>query len=407
MESDEDPATRCAEEQGAAREAVKRAKEQLDERERAETALRQAKQREAERAEAVRALEKDLADSPEPAAVNEKLKEIERAELRVKREEENERKARRDTELAEDELNGLERKLHEAWGTYRATQERLAGLKLSPAPPPRDEDLVGSWMSLRTWAAERSAVLGQEHEATNRELEALKQRASGVRRELWVRCGEQELELAEGDDPVSRCAEELGVARQALSQRREDVNERKRLIAEAKLSSRRASVATDLHRHLSATGFGRWIQHQVLSWLTAGATRRLKELSGGQYSLDMDKKNEFLVIDHRNADEPRSAKTLSGGETFLASLALALSLAEHVARHATGPTPGLEALFLDEGFGALDPETLDTVAASIEQLGSERMVGLVTHVPELAARIPVQYRVTKVGNASSVERVEA
>ena len=66
----------------------------------------------------------------------------------------------------------------------------------------------------------------------------------------------------------------------------------------------------------------------------------------------------------------------------------------------------LEALFLDEGFGTLDSETLDVVASTIEQLGTERMVGIVTHVSELADRIPVQYRVRKVGNSSSVERVE-
>ena len=148
------------------------------------------------------------------------------------------------------------------------------------------------------------------------------------------------------------------------------------------------------------------MQNQILRWLVEGATARLHELSSGQYSLDLSERNEFLVIDHRNADEPRLAKTLSGGETFLASLALALSLAEQVANLAARGSAKLEALFLDEGFGTLDAETLDVVAATIEQLGTERMVGLVTHVPELAGRIPVQYRVTKVGNASSVERVE-
>lgn len=214
------------------------------------------------------------------------------------------------------------------------------------------------------------------------------------------------LEPSDHDDPGTVCAEALGEARTRRSHLEAQAEQRKELTARLDDVRRQSAVAGTLGTHLSATGFGRWIQNRILRWLVAGATERLKELSSGQYSLDMDDRNEFLVIDHRNADEPRPAKTLSGGETFLASLALALSLAEQVAGLAAHGSPRLEALFLDEGFGALDPETLDVVAASIDQLGAERMVGLVTHVPELARRIPVQYRVKKVGNASSVERVE-
>ena len=95
-----------------------------------------------------------------------------------------------------------------------------------------------------------------------------------------------------------------------------------------------------------------------------------------------------MVIDHRNADQARQAKTLSG-ETFLVSLSLALSLADQLASFATGKTVTLDALFLDEGFGTLDADTLDVVASAIEDLGSRgRMVGLISHVPELADRVP-------------------
>src|SRR5690606_3079464 len=103
-----------------------------------------------------------------------------------------------------------------------------------------------------------------------------------------------------------------------------------------------------------------------------------------------------------------SAKTLSGGETFLASLSLALALAEQVGQLAARGSTKREALFLDEGFGTLDSDTLDAVAAAIQELGSTgRMVGIVTHVRELAEAIPVQYRVKKIGNVSSVERAAA
>jgi exonuclease SbcC len=109
-----------------------------------------------------------------------------------------------------------------------------------------------------------------------------------------------------------------------------------------------------------------------------------------------------------NADETRSVRSLSGGETFQASLALALALADRIADLAAEGAATLESIFLDEGFGTLDPETLDVVAGTIESLGGgERVVGIVTHVPELAERMPVRFRVRKTGRTSTVTREEA
>ena len=112
------------------------------------------------------------------------------------------------------------------------------------------------------------------------------------------------------------------------------------------------------------------------------------------------------MVDHGNGDELRPVRTLSGGETFQASLALALALADELSGMASGGATKLDAIFLDEGFGTLDPESLDTVAATIESLGTGgRMVGIVTHVRELAARVPVRYEVRKGPTTSTVERV--
>jgi exonuclease SbcC len=67
----------------------------------------------------------------------------------------------------------------------------------------------------------------------------------------------------------------------------------------------------------------------------------------------------------------------------------------------------LESIFLDEGFGSLDPDTLDVVASAIEELGATgRVVGVVSHVTELAERLPVRYELTRAGNASTIERVD-
>ena len=131
----------------------------------------------------------------------------------------------------------------------------------------------------------------------------------------------------------------------------------------------------------------------ALEELVDAATVRLRELSSGQFSLELVER-EFMVRDHANADELRSARTLSGGETFLASLSLALALADATSELSPEGAPTIESIFLDEGFGSLDPGTLDVVAAAIEELGSTgRMVAVVTHIRELADRMPVRLEV--------------
>ena len=165
-------------------------------------------------------------------------------------------------------------------------------------------------------------------------------------------------------------------------------------------------VADDLAKLLGANAFQQWLLEEALDELVAGASVRLFALSSGQFSLERDGK-QFAVRDHRNADDLRPVKTLSGGETFLASLALALALADNVAALSATGAPRLESMFLDEGFGSLDPETLDVVATAIEELGaSGRMIGVVTHIRDLADRLPVRFEVTKLPDTSVVERVD-
>jgi exonuclease SbcC len=180
------------------------------------------------------------------------------------------------------------------------------------------------------------------------------------------------------------------------------------LRAELAIVEEVAVVARTLALHLKADRFEKWLLDEALQELVDGATGTLYGLSGGAYSLCLDDRREFAVVDHRNADERRPVRTLSGGETFLASLALALALADRVAALATGGGARLESLFLDEGFGTLDPETLDTVAAAIEQLqAGGRMVGIITHVRDLAERVPVRFEVSRGPGGSTVERVLA
>jgi exonuclease SbcC len=144
---------------------------------------------------------------------------------------------------------------------------------------------------------------------------------------------------------------------------------------------------------LKSDYFQAFLLDEAFRDLLAGASHRLYKLSG-RYTLEYGPDRDFLVVDHDNAMERRSADTLSGGETFLASLALALELSEQVQREATAVL--LESLFIDEGFGTLDGETLSSVAGAIEslQIGG-RMVGIITHIEDLASRLPARVLVDK------------
>ena len=319
---------------------------------------------------------------------------IEQAEARLERE----RKALR---AAEEEVGGFDAREKNAWARFDAARDRLSDLE---PPAPDRGSLLGAWEALERWAAAtlpevRASV--ERHDETVRRLDeertASRERLAG----LFSECG-----VALRGDPQRAADTALEGARRDLAEVRRQRKDRRRLQSESKAAREAAAVAGALHTHLRADRFERWLLTAAFHGLTADASRILVELSGGQYSFRHNEKFEFDIVDHGNADETRSSKTLSGGETFLASLALALALSDQISELAAAGAARLESIFLDEGFGSLDADTLDTVAATIEELGAKgRTVGLVTHVRDLAERIPVQFRVSKTSATASVERI--
>ncbi|HET6447505.1 MAG TPA: SbcC/MukB-like Walker B domain-containing protein, partial [Conexibacter sp.] len=170
-----------------------------------------------------------------------------------------------------------------------------------------------------------------------------------------------------------------------------------------------SSGANRLHMRLSA-----YVLAARLEDVAAAATTRLERMSNGRYQLiHTDERArgerraglELRVVDGWTG-QARPPATLSGGETFLASLALALGLADVVAAEAGGSR--LETLFVDEGFGSLDERTLDEVLDVLDQLREGgRTVGIVSHVAELRQRIPARLRVIKGRDGSRVEHEQA
>ena len=132
------------------------------------------------------------------------------------------------------------------------------------------------------------------------------------------------------------------------------------------------------------------------------ANAQLRYLTSERYQLKVESIGDLTVVDRWNANEKRPVETLSGGESFLTSLALALALSELSRGRAQ-----LNSLFLDEGFGTLDTETLDIAIAALEGLRMQgRNIFLISHIQELTRRLPVKIQVNKKGNGSSSVKIQ-
>jgi exonuclease SbcC len=177
------------------------------------------------------------------------------------------------------------------------------------------------------------------------------------------------------------------------------------LVEEVAEHRRREERFDALAKELRADRIIAFLQLEALQLLASAGSERLSTLSSGRYLLEYVG-DEFFVVDTWNGEERRSARTLSGGETFLASLALALALSEQVGALSATEKARLDSLFLDEGFGTLDPDTLEVVVEAIEQLGGDgRIVGVITHVPELAIRLPARIQIEKSPRGSRLQVV--
>lgn len=143
---------------------------------------------------------------------------------------------------------------------------------------------------------------------------------------------------------------------------------------------------------LRGNAFVEYIAEEQLMQVSRAASERLGQLTRQRYALEVDSSGGFVIRDDANGGLRRPVSTLSGGETFLTSLSLALALSVQIQLGGRFP---LEFFFLDEGFGTLDPELLETVVAALEKLHMERLtVGVISHVPELRARLPRRLAIT-------------
>jgi exonuclease SbcC len=172
-----------------------------------------------------------------------------------------------------------------------------------------------------------------------------------------------------------------------------DVKARAELISQKDVLQKTFAITAELATDLKGDRFQEYLLEEAFKKLVASASVRLKTISN-RYTLQWES-GEFYVVDHDNAGERRRAETLSGGETFMASLCLALQLSDEVLR--TSGALQMDSLFIDEGFGTLDSDSLSEVTDAMEALrqDGDRMIGVISHRPELTDRLPGCIRVEK------------
>ena len=190
-----------------------------------------------------------------------------------------------------------------------------------------------------------------------------------------------------------------------LEQLLKDIAERRAKAKELNRERNKLEKQYDIYAALAADLKGNEFQEFMLEGvqqeLLSRASHIMREVTRERYTLEL-KEGEYVVLDNWNGLDARSVKTLSGGESFIASLSLALALSDYLAGH-----KALGALFLDEGFGTLDADALDAVSSVLEAIQTQgRMVGVITHVASLAERLPNRLVIEK-GQSSSRARWES
>jgi DNA repair protein SbcC/Rad50 len=185
---------------------------------------------------------------------------------------------------------------------------------------------------------------------------------------------------------VDDAMQQVGAAQNKV----EELTEKHKRFTELEKKQQELATLMDRYKHLQSilkgNSFVEFMAEEQLIQVTRMASERLSSLTRQRYSLEVDSQGGFLIRDDANGGVKRPVTTLSGGETFLTSLSLALALSAQIQLRGEYP---LQFFFLDEGFGTLDAELLDTVISALEKLHSQRLsVGVISHVQEIRSRLP-------------------
>lgn len=206
-----------------------------------------------------------------------------------------------------------------------------------------------------------------------------------LREEEWLKI---QKDLGEKKNIQEEKSKTIGESQQIVNNLETKLRIVKELRKEEKEISHMLDLLLELSKMLEGNKFVEYVAINQLKYIAREASKWLKEITLGRYALELDSNGNFIMRDDFNGGIRRATNTLSGGESFLTSLALALALSSHIQLKGSAP---LEFFFLDEGFGTLDNDLLEVVMNALERLHSEKLsVGIISHVEELKNRVPIK-----------------
>lgn len=238
---------------------------------------------------------------------------------------------------------------------------------------------------------EQQKKLGKDIEDFEQGLRNIQAQKTIIQKKLDNRSITEEkwLEISRGyEEKVKEkeeCTSRYDVAKNIYTTKKERHEKWKTLNKEFDSLNRKLDMLEQIKVLLRGNSFIEYIAEERLRYIAKVASDQLGVMTKYKYSLELDSENGFVICDNSNGGVRRMVSSLSGGETFMAALSLALALSKQIQLKGQSP---LEFFFLDEGFGTLDNNLLDTVIDSLERLSTkERVIGLISHVPELRNRI--------------------
>lgn len=305
-----------------------------------------------------------------------------------------------------EEKEKLEKAFNNMNQEVAVTKERVNSLKLRKENEEKKVNLALEEEGFKTILEVKEGILSKDEKEklktlieeyhnnlikvrANIELLIKKLNGKSLTEEEWTRVLQEknntEKELKEIEELKIRLVTESESIKKKLEEQRDILH------IKAK-QEHKLALLSDLEKLFKGKKFVEFIAANQLKYISIEASKKLKDITNGVYGLEVDENGKFIIRDYKNGGAKRDASTLSGGETFLASLALALSLSSQIQLKGTAP---LELFFLDEGFGTLDDNLLDVVMSSLERLHNERLsVGIISHVESIKNRVPVKLILT-------------
>lgn len=283
----------------------------------------------------------------------------------------------------------------------------MAALKRAMLKPETEADFE---KTVRQWEDERERLrlLFEEVENAIKSLQAEARELGGDEDGARIQEKLMELtaELEKTEEERDKVQADLAAAERDGALLKE---KREQYAALLKKSEVLARLRDDLEgRTGKRRSFDAWLLGKYLAEVTVFATSRLERMSEGRYSLLLNTERESgrglsgldLEVFDAYTGKTRPCATLSGGESFMASISLALGLADSIQERSGGVK--LDAVFIDEGFGSLDDASLDKALGILDELREHRMVGIISHVGDLRTRIPSRIEVIKSSSGSTI-----